>query len=107
MSNLLQDLIEAADNEPIEYVVLGAGGWEDYNLEAWGEYPKNELLTLEEVSPYLNKNYDTGYGAPDGPCLYAWTATKVIFRVQYDGSTSFYSIPRNPVAVEPEMPGGG
>lgn len=106
MANFKNDLLEAADGEPIEAIVFGEGGWGDYNMEKWGDYPVGSVLTWADALPVVDREYHTGYGAPECPSTYAWTASRVLYVVQYDGSTSISSIPRNPTDCKPEMPGG-
>ena len=109
MANLKHWLLEEADGEPIEGVVIGEMGWGDYASKDVPNYeaiPKGQLLTWDEAQDYLNYEFSSGYGAPQCNAVYAWTASKVIAIGQYDGATWPYSIPRNPTDVMPEMEGG-
>jgi hypothetical protein len=106
VENYAQDILESAGDEPIEAIVLGDGGWGDYKMGQWGEYPKFRVLSWEEALPFLDREYFTGYGAPNCPAIYAWTPKRVIWVTQYDGSTSLSSAPRNPTECKPQMPGG-
>lgn len=103
------DLESAADGETILACVIGDMGWGDYGLDERHEAAKKKQgLVLDWITarPLLDYEYDRGYGAPDCQAVYAWTLNSVLFVVQYDGSTGIYSVPRNPSAVMPEMPGG-
>lgn len=102
------NILEVAGKEEIIAIVIGEMGWEDYNDKGKPEYKSviGKLLTWKEAAPILDYSYNTGYGAPDCQAVIAWTETKVIFVVQYDGSTSIHSVPRNPVSHIPCMPGG-
>lgn len=109
-TNLLKSIIKAANGEPIEAVVIGNTGWDDdYKSEDIPNYdkqPKYQILSLDEATPWLNYEYDNGFGAPGCNAIYAWTPTKVIFISQYDGSTDVEIIPRHPNQCKPMMPGG-
>lgn len=109
MSNFKQDILEEAGDEKIEAIVIGKMGWGDYGKDRVPNYDqmkKNEILSWEEAAPFLDYSYSTGYGAPECNAIVAWTSTRVIYVSQYDGSTSIESVPRNPTAHEPRMPGG-
>jgi hypothetical protein len=109
MSNFKNDILEEAGDEPIEAIVIGEMGWGgDYNAEgkpAWDEV-RGKILTWEEASPYLDYEYDDGYGATGCQAIAAWTKTRVLFVSQYDGSTTVESVYRNPTEHNPNMPGG-
>ena len=109
MANLKQWILDVADKEEIEGIVIGEMGWGDYNKENvpnYNEIPKGQLLTWKEAKHWLDYEFDSGFGAPGCNAIYAWTATKVIAICQYDGATNPYSIPRHPINVIPEMEGG-
>ena len=115
MRTFAQDIEEAA-GEPIEYIVIGAFGWgsiDDGDNEVYKQNGRNVpkhlrgiVLEWEAARPYLDYEYDTGYGAPECHAITAWTANKVLYVVQYDGSTGIVAIPRNPIDHIPLMPGG-
>jgi hypothetical protein len=108
MANFKQDILEIAGDEPIEAIVIGEMGWSNYNEKGkpnWKDI-KGKLLPWHDAIPYLDYEYDTGFGAPDCQAINAWTASKVIFVIQYDGATMIESVPRNPIPHIPEMPGG-
>ena len=109
--NLKQWLLDMADGEPIEAVVIGQMGWgDDYRSDGVPDYaaqPRFTVLSWEQAAPWLDYNFDSGYGAPACNAVYAWTASRVIFISQYDGSTTPHWGPRNPAPCEPIMPGGG
>jgi len=107
----LKDWIEElAKGEAIEAVVLGEmGGWSDYGGEEVPNYvdcPKGVVLSWEDAIQWLSYEFSSSFGAPGCQAIYAWTATQVISVSQYDGSTTPFSIPRNPVDGMPGMPGG-
>lgn len=110
MDNFASDIEEEAGDEPILQVLIGfVGGdgfWENSKHLA-ASAVRGRLLSWTEAKPLLNYSYYTGYGSPDCHAIYAWTETKVLFVVQYDGATVIESVPRNPTVKEsPIMPGG-
>ncbi len=109
MPTLYQWLEAESEGASIEAVVFGEMGWHGYNEEPYtvpGLIPKGILLTLEQAMPWLSIKFDSGYGSPGCPAMYAWTAKHVYLIVQYDGTTSITSVPRDPTATIPTMPGG-
>ncbi len=109
MRNLLKWVEGAAEGEPVEAVVIGEMGWGDYGKEHVPHYDPTvfgKVLPWAEAQPYLDYDFDSGYGAPGCQAIYAWTKSWVIFISQYDGSTRCNRIPRNPVDCIPNMPGG-
>lgn len=101
-ANLVDWIENIAQGEPIEAVVIGGLG-----RRPWDEQIRNRPLTWAQARPLLDYTFDSGYGAPGCNAIYAWTPTKIIGISQYDGSTSPFWIPRNPIDCEPTMPGGG
>ena len=100
------DLLKAAGDEPIVQVVIGdSNGDTDWRF-APGLARQRELLTWAEAQPLLHYDYDEGFGLRDCHAVYAWTASRVLFILEYDGATQICSAPRNPVAVTPESYGG-
>jgi hypothetical protein len=109
MSNLAKWIEATAEGEPIEAVVIGQMGWGDYgsdDVPRYAEQPKSTILTWEQARPWLDYEFDGGFGAPGCNAIHAWTANRVIYISQYDGATSANWVPRHPSAVEPTMPGG-
>ena len=110
MSRFKNDIIEAAEGEAIEAVVIGEMGWGgDYGSEKITDYekqPRGVVLSWADAAPILDYEYNTGYGSPECNAVYVWTTERVLFVTQYDGSTCISSVPRHPVNVVPEMPGG-
>lgn len=96
-----QDILDAADGEPIlaikfdDSVLDSYWGKVDPRWEA-SKHLKDKLCTWEELGPLLDYEYDSGYGSMDCHNITAWTATKVIYINEYDGSTSICYLPRNP-----------
>lgn len=106
MATFAEQLEVAAGAEEIEAVVIGHIGWhDDDDLGRPAPY-KEVVLLWPDARESLNYEYDSGYGGVDCHAVYCWTASKVIFVSQYDGSTCVTSVPRNPTPGLPEMPGG-
>jgi len=107
--NFLEDIKKVVNAEEVESVVIGEMGWGDYRKELvplYNDQLKGKLLSWEEAEKWLNYEYDSGYGAPSCNAIYVWTKTRVLFVVQYEGSTWIEEVPRNPTNIMPRMPGG-
>ena len=110
MANLVEWIEEITGDETIEAVVIGDMGWgRDFNSEHivdFSKQPRNKVITWDEAKKWLNYDFDAGYGAPSCNAIWVWTTSKVIGIDQYDGSTSPFTVPRNPTDGSPSMPGG-
>lgn len=107
--NLVRWIIEEANGEEIEAVVIGEMGWGDYGYDDVPNYkkqPKFAVLDWEKAKVWIDYEFNSGYGAPRCNAIYAWTKSWVIAISQYDGSTEPFRIPRHPTDCHPEMPGG-
>lgn len=94
MSNLLNDLVEAVDGEKILAVQLFNNPRYEYSGVDPAAAILGKVLTFEEIWPHLNYEYDAGYGTQDCHDFFAWTATRVFFVHEYDGSTWVRNAPR-------------
>lgn len=109
MTTLAEDFeaVASAHEQSITHAVIGEMGWRDGDeRHAPGLARRGEVLTWDEARPLLDYYYNAGYGAPDCQAIYAWTAERVLFISEYDGSTCVMSVPAAPVACMPEMSGG-
>lgn len=109
MANLKEWILEEANGETVEAVVIGEMGWGNYGSDGVPNYdqqPRCKVLTWEEALPWIDYDFDSGYGAPSCNAIHAWTASKVMFVSQYDGATKIHSVPRNPSDSKPKMPDG-
>ena len=115
-SNFKQDILREAGGEEIEGIVIGRRGWkgEEDVVEKYVDAPDyssvlSKILTWEEAAPYLDYEYNDnpGTGLPECNAIVAWTASKVIFVsfCEWDVTTDVQSVPRHPVAHEPELLG--
>jgi len=67
--------------------------WKDLiEYAAQGEPVVACTLSEEE----MDREFDRGYGLPQGTPFTAWTKTRVLFPVCYDGAEWVGSAPRNP-----------
>jgi hypothetical protein len=108
MNNFLNYILSVADGEPIQAIVIGYWGqYSEYKAHSVPKEIEGVVISLDMAKPYLNYEYDYGFGSPEGHAITAWTATKVIFVSTYDGATWVEYVPRNPVNHMPTMPGGG
>lgn len=111
IANLKTQILELANGEPIEAVVIGNMGWDDYGIEEIPAESRDEsnwdkVISWEKAAPLLDYDYDPGYGAPGCQAIVVWTPNKVMFVSQYDGATSLEYVPRHPIGHKPNMPGG-
>jgi hypothetical protein len=103
MPTLEKWILEMADDEPVEAVVIG--NRPHYETDE-NDASKNIVLPWEIAAPWLRYEFEDGYGLPDCHPITAWTASKVIGISTYDGKTAPFWMPRHPIPHEPEMPGG-
>jgi len=105
-STLARWILEHADGEPVEAVVIGEGG-QSTVFSKGEERPRGKVMPWAEAEPWLRYEFDSWSGSPGCEAIYAWTKTKVMFVSQYDGATYMSSVPRDPAYMEglPGMPG--
>lgn len=109
MSNLKDWISECFGDEEIEAVIVGKMGWGDCGSDGnpkYNDIPFGKVLSYAEALPLIDYEFSCGYGAPECNAVYVYSKTKIMAISQYDGSTSWFSIPRNPTDGIPEMPGG-
>lgn len=111
MTTFAEDIEEVAAGEPIEAITVAPFG-HHYGPEERERDDKglpravwNTAYPWAALRPFLDYQYDTGYGGMDCHSIVAWTASQVIFVHEYDGSTSVVSAPRNPGDFEPDDSG--
>lgn len=56
----------------------------------------HEFKSIDEAKYLLDYDFDSGYGAAEGPSFTAWGIKEVYFPHNYDGSEYIQSVPRNP-----------
>jgi hypothetical protein len=90
--------------EAVEAIVVGKHDDRQYDNEP--PLPDENIILSRQVGlAKLDVEYDNSYGAADCFPMYAWTASRVFFIHEYDGSTRLCWAPRHPVAIEPEFGG--
>ena len=112
MANLVQWIAEEAGNEPIEAIVIGnyggqddemyaASDTEEYMPEERKNVPAGKILTWDEAAEYLDYDFHDGLGAMACHAFQAWTATKIIALIVYDGACWTTVLPRHPIEFTP------
>ena len=110
MANLRRWILEMADGEPVEGVVIGEMGWGDFGKENVPNYdamPKGVVLSWEEAEKWLDYDFGGRYKVLGCNAVWAWTKSWVIATGLYDGVIWPYRIPRHPTDMMPTMEGGG
>lgn len=88
----IEKAVKAAGDEPIEAVYICDDGIEPYESDEYIDTP----LPWTTARPKLDYEYNNGYGTQSCHNVYVWTAGKVFYVQEYDGSTSIAWIPRHP-----------
>lgn len=91
-ANLAVDLEKLADG-PIIKVALGKHY--DDEVAPDGE-PIGRPLTWAIARPYLDDDYDSGYGGAHCRPFIAWTMRSIYVVNEYEGSTRIMRVPRHP-----------
>lgn len=94
MPNFKQDILDAVGEEVIECVKIHHN--RDYYDDKSNKELLNVKLTWEQAAPLFNYTYNDGFGGTDCHDITVWTATRVYYIHEYDGSTALYSVERNP-----------
>jgi hypothetical protein len=101
-----EGILEAANGQPIEAIVIGPyGGWRD-DEHGVPNLLLGAILTWDEAKPMLDYEWDTSFGGAQCHPIYAWTASRVLWVHEYDGSTGMAWAPRNPESGVPALSGG-
>ena len=98
---------EKTTGETIEAIVVGQHDARESRFQA-NDKPlpdENIILSREDGLKKLDQDYDNGYGGADCFPIWAWTANRIYFISEYDGSTRMNYVPRNPIAGEPDFGG--
>ena len=103
--NFKKDIIEAIEStgdtvEDIEAVKIlneldGTYNGEDPRDIAAKPY-REKLISWAIAAPILDYEYDSGFGGMDCHDIRIWTKDNIFYIHEYDGSTSVYSMSRNP-----------
>jgi hypothetical protein len=70
--------------------------WRDEIADELRKYPGEEVIAIAPDASVLDVEFDDGYGTSHGPEFTAWSQTRVLFPVVYDGAEWVESVPRNP-----------
>lgn len=107
MRHKLAEWIEdCARPENVEFAVIGEySGSCRSDAQPFNDAPIGVVLPWDKARAFLLYEFDAGYGSPDCHPVIAWTATKVITIMEYDGAVSPAWFPRNPTDVKPTFDG--
>jgi hypothetical protein len=106
VANFLKDIEEHLAGESVEAVVVDPlDRWSSHRQARDAGITFGVPVPWEQAKGWFDYEYDDGYGGSDCHPVYIWTATRVLFVVEYDGATSMASVPRCPTVCEPEMNG--
>ena len=111
MTQLREWILEAAEGEPLEGVVIGSASRHDAVLEMSVEVapdcPTDRVLSWDEAQPFLRYEFEQDFGSVPCHPVTVWTPSWVIALSVYDGWVDWFRLPRNPRDHTPGMPGGG
>ena len=96
MGNIAQWLRdeEQRSGQPIQAVVVDE--YDGYDAEIKARGPLHTVLSREQGLALLDYEHDHGYGGMDCHHMTAWSADRVYYVSEYDGSTSLSWQPGNP-----------
>lgn len=109
MTNITEWFETAAGEETIVSAVVGKHYKNTFSGEEPSEFncPVNRVLPWTEAREYLSVEFNSGYGGADCYPVFAWTATKILTVLEYDGATFPAVYPRNPTDCVPGFTGEG
>lgn len=96
--------IEEAAGGPVLAAVIGQEEWrweDDYRRIP--DQHVGVVVDWSTIREWLDYPYDDGFGGVDCHPLWAWTADRVVYIHEYDGSTELRWAPRNPTAGAPHV----
>jgi hypothetical protein len=96
--NFKQDIETAVAGEKILALVLisASRGWQYDDDQDLDKGLLDQPLDWETYKHLMDYEYDAGFGSQDCHDVRIYTEKRVYYIHEYDGSTSIYSIPRNP-----------
>lgn len=103
------DQFTADTGEKVEFICLGEvpTWWGEHEIARWNGYQPNVVLPFGGGEPWLDVDFDEGFGGNETPNFCAWSPNWVIFSDNYDGAEGIQYVPRNPTDHTPIRPGGG
>lgn len=98
MANFKSNILEAVDGEQIEAILIQGPiySWVSDGDQRDKGVIYGEPLPATQALAMLDYKFDDGFGGQDCHDITVWTATRVFYVHEYDGSTSLYSVLRNP-----------
>lgn len=106
MANFLADILACAEGDVINYIDFG-GAIQRYRFESVTD-PRDAGINFsvtyrfEDAKPFLDYEYEDGYGAIDCHDIIAWSDAYVYYIHEYDGSTQVMRLPKRP--TKPNLP---
>jgi hypothetical protein len=109
MPTLKKWIEQERNGEEIIAIVFGKNHswWDEDEEKSKLQIPYGKVLSYEEAEPFLNYEFDNGYGGEECHPIFAWTATRIFLIKCYDGATALEAIPRHPCECNPFFIGGG
>jgi hypothetical protein len=105
ITNLKKEIPEAAGGEEIVGICIEKDDYYFGGNERVPEDKRGIVLPASEALDLLDYDFDSGFGGRECHAFYAWTASRIIFLHEYDGSTSVCWIPRHPIDCSPSTCG--
>lgn len=106
MANIADWMEKMAGDEPIEAVVIGAHDDDMFNGsddKPFNDAPIGCVVSWETAKPFLQYEFDNGYGGAECHPVYVWTKTWLFVISEYDGATGPAKFPRNPMDIDPKF----
>ena len=94
----------SAGGGPIIKILIGSYEGFDHDQGYPNPVPADKvgkLLNWEEAAPWLDYDYEGGFGKGGCHPIVAWTRLLIIYTTEYDGRHRLVCKPRKPVAYEP------
>ena len=76
------------------------------HMGKWGESLSQPFTATFDEGASFDREFDDGYGAPEGGHFTLWTDKRVYFPVVYDGAEWVESVSRHPDGQPTEHVGG-
>ena len=102
MANLKNWILEIANGEDIEAIIIGEAIYHN-EIPDYRYMPKGVLLNWQEAQQWLNYEFEDFFTIDYPPCnaICVWTKTKIIILVNRQGYVEPYWLPRNPIPMIP------
>jgi hypothetical protein len=106
MTTFAEEIEAVAQGEAIEAIVIASEKSDHLGERSERTKPyEGKVISWATARPFLDYEYDAGFGGADCHAITAWTKTRVLFVHEYDGTTGISWLYRNPVNHRPQMSG--